>query len=141
MKFAKHVNRRGLTAAVVSAAVLVPLGVLGGPALAGSSKSSAAQYQYKVSVCHKTKSKKHPWRQIRISSAAWKAHAKHGDFLVTPEAPCPPAAPSATSSKSSTATSKGKSDAKGNKGGNSGNSGNNGAGNGNAGANGKGKGK
>jgi hypothetical protein len=140
MKFAKHVNRRGLTAAVVSAAVLVPLGVLGGPALAGSSKSSAAQYQYKVSVCHKTKSKKHPWHQIRISSAAWKAHEKHGDFLVSPTTPCPPAAPSTTtSSKPSTATSKGKSDTKGNKGGKSGNNGD--GSNGNAGGNGKGKGK
>ncbi len=81
----------------VTVALLVPLAVLGGPALARSTAaaseyghSSASQYQYKVQVCHKTHSRKHPWVLINISSAAVPAHLRHGDTLVTLTAPCPP---------------------------------------------------
>ena len=116
MNFFRQMNRRAVAATAVSAGLLVPLGILGAPALAGSSSSSNAyQYQYKITVCHKTHSKKHPWHVIKVSSASWKAHQKHGDFLITSTAtPCPPVAPAApTTSTSSTH-------------GNSGNHGNNG---------------
>jgi hypothetical protein len=78
-------NRRAAGAAVVSGLLLVPLGVFGGSALAHSGGPSAAQYQYKVSICHHTGSKKHPWHLIRISNRAVRAHLKHGDVM----APCP----------------------------------------------------
>ena len=54
--------------------------------------SSGSQYgssckQYRVQICHRTHSKKHPWRLITVSSRALKAHLRHGDT-------CRPARPS-----------------------------------------------
>lgn len=80
------VNRRLVGAAAVSCLLLVPLGVFGGSALAHNGGASAAQYQYKVKVCHRTHSKKHPWVVITISNTAVKAHLRHGD---TTPPPCP----------------------------------------------------
>ena len=55
--------------------------------------AAASQYPKKVTVCHRTHSKKHPWVKIRISSRALKAHVghHHGDFVVDEAHPCPPA--------------------------------------------------
>ena len=81
---------RLLGAFAVTAALLVPLAVFGGPALARSTSaasqyqySSSAQYQYgaKVTICHRTGSKKHSGHTITVSSAAVQAHLKHGDHL------------------------------------------------------------
>jgi hypothetical protein len=76
----------------VTLALFVPLLAFGGPAFARTGAaaseyeySSAAQYQYKLAICHRTHSKKHPWVKISISSRAWPAHERHGDTL----APCP----------------------------------------------------
>jgi hypothetical protein len=91
MDFFRQMNRRTVAAAAVSAALLVPLGVFGAPALAGSNGPSAAQYQYKVAVCHRTHSKKHPWHKITVGAPAVKAHLKHGDFVIDASHPCPPA--------------------------------------------------
>jgi hypothetical protein len=89
----------GRTAALaaVTAAVLVPLGAFGAPALARTASSadqysSSSQYQYKVAICHHTHSKKHPFHVIVVSSSAVAKHMlRHGDTL----APCPAAAPTA----------------------------------------------
>ena len=77
-----------LTGAVaVSAALLVPLAVFGAPALARSGAaaseygSGSSQYQYRVPMCHRTGSKKHPAHTITVSSAAVAAHLRHGDHL------------------------------------------------------------
>ena len=78
MRFGK---RSGAIAALVTGATLVPLVAFGGVGLAAQNAPSAAQYQYKVTVCHYTHSKKHPWVTIRIASSAWKAHKSHGDLL------------------------------------------------------------
>jgi hypothetical protein len=48
--------------------------------------SSGSQYgsscrQYRVQICHRTHSKKHPWHLITVSSRALKAHLRHGDTL------------------------------------------------------------
>ena len=48
--------------------------------------SSGTQYgsscrQYRVQICHRTHSWKHPWRAITVSSRALKAHLRHGDTL------------------------------------------------------------
>jgi hypothetical protein len=48
--------------------------------------SSHGQYgsscrQYRVTLCHRTHSKKHPWRLITVSNRAVKAHLRHGDTL------------------------------------------------------------
>jgi hypothetical protein len=65
----------------VTAALLVPLSIFGGSALAGGSSASASQYQYRVTICHLTGSKKHPARTITVSSASVAAHVRHGDHV------------------------------------------------------------
>jgi hypothetical protein len=85
-------RKRKLPLAIaVTAVLLAPLAVFGAPALANSLTSSSAQYQYKVTVCHKTHSAKNPWVQISVSNKSLPAHLKHGDFIVTTTTPCPPA--------------------------------------------------
>jgi hypothetical protein len=93
--------RIGLTgvAAVVTAAALASAGLAGLRAL---DFGSAAAHQYpgkKVTVCHRTHSKKHPWVRIRVSRHALKAHLRHGDFVVDSTHPCPPANGSAGNDK------------------------------------------
>jgi hypothetical protein len=54
-----------------------------GAALSPSSPGAAAK-QYpkgKVTICHHTHSKKHPFVTIRVSVRALKAHMKHGDTI------------------------------------------------------------
>jgi hypothetical protein len=47
--------------------------------------SVAAQYPKKVTICHRTKSKKNPYVTIRVSRRALRAHLRHGDGI----GPCP----------------------------------------------------
>lgn len=44
-----------------------------------STPAAADQYPKKVLICHKTGSKKNPFRTIRVSRNAVKAHLRHGD--------------------------------------------------------------
>jgi hypothetical protein len=85
-------NRRIISALAVTAALFVPLAVFGGPALARTvaaasqyEYSGSSQYQYKVTICHRTHSQKHPWVTITVSSRAVHAHLHHGDVMP----PCP----------------------------------------------------
>jgi hypothetical protein len=89
----RNLNPRLVAAGVVSGALLVPLAVFGAPALArtGSAHPAAAQYEYgptgaaapqgKVTLCHRTHSKKsaHQWVLISIGAAAVNAHLRIGD--------------------------------------------------------------
>ena len=88
----RSTNSRVAGAVAVTGLLLVPLGVFGGPALARTASavgeyghSGASQYQYKVTICHRTHSKKHPWHLIRISNRAVAAHLRHHDVMP----PCP----------------------------------------------------
>lgn len=68
------VARRRLAFVVALAASLTALfTVLGGAGLA-QGLASAVQYQYgkKVTICHKGKT-------IKVATASWKAHQRHGD--------------------------------------------------------------
>jgi hypothetical protein len=65
-------------AAVVSAGLLVPLAAFGAGGGSGQTSSAA---QYKITICHHTHSKKHPFVTIRISNKAWPAHQRHGDTM------------------------------------------------------------
>jgi uncharacterized membrane protein YgcG len=155
-KYFSGLNRRVWAAVAVSAAFLVPLGVFGAPALARSASaaseyqySGSSQYQYKVLICHRTHSKKHPWVQISVGAPAVKAHLRHGDTLAPP---CPPVTAAAASQKHGKSGDKGKSgdshgqntQSNGNGNGNAnagngnGNAGNNGHGGGNGNGGGKG---
>jgi hypothetical protein len=72
---------RVLAAAAVTAALLVPLAVFGAPALATSQHAASAQYQYKVTVCHLTGSKKHPAVTISVAASAVDAVIKGGGHV------------------------------------------------------------
>ena len=104
-------TRTARTLTVLTAALLVPLAVYGAPAIAKSASSASHQYkaacgqygsssseyqygssssedqygsscrQYRVQICHRTHSKKHPWHLITVSSKAVKAHLRHGDTV------------------------------------------------------------
>jgi hypothetical protein len=96
MRFGK---RSGAIAAAVTGATLVPLVAFGGVGLAKNAPS-AAQYQYKVTVCHYTHSKSHPWVIINISKSALPAHLRKGDVVVaTGTTTCPPKVTTAATTK------------------------------------------
>jgi len=84
-------DRRLVGAAVVSGLLLVPLGLFGSSALAHGGPS-AAQYQYKVTICHHTHSATNPGVTITVSSSALPAHMRHGDTM----GPCGTAAAAGT---------------------------------------------
>jgi hypothetical protein len=88
-RFQSKRSRTILGLAVVGVSLVVSAS-LAGIGFARVSSTSAEQYQYgKVTVCHKTGSKKHPHQTITISQNALKAHLKHGDTLGA----CPTTAP------------------------------------------------
>src|SRR5215831_19362416 len=91
--------RRYVAAAVFSLALLVPLAFYGGTGFAKN--SSAAQYQYKVTICHHTGSAKHPMVTITVSNRAVSAHlARHHDALGA----CPPPPTTTTTATATTTT-------------------------------------
>ena len=105
---------RFAAAAVVTGALLVPLAVFGGTGFAMS--SSAAQYQYKITICHHTHSTKNPSVTIRVSVNAWPAHKKHGDTIgaCAPKVSPTTTANPASSNRDSDGDSQGNSDSHGN---------------------------
>jgi hypothetical protein len=71
-------RRIALGLGVIATSLLIATAIVGVGFAGGS--ISAAQYQYgKITICHHTHSKKHPWVTIRISQRAWPAHQRHGD--------------------------------------------------------------
>ncbi len=65
----------------VAAAVAVA-GSVGAAVLPTGNAASAKQYEpKKVTICHKTHSKKNPFRTITVSQNALKAHLRHGDAI------------------------------------------------------------
>jgi hypothetical protein len=109
LRFVVAVVATVVAGAALASAALAGLGALKlGPA-------AASQYPKKVTVCHRTHSKKHPWVKIRISTRALKAHLKHGDFVVDANHPsCPPTRAAAAKNKHS-GKHKGKGKGKGGK--------------------------
>ncbi len=74
--------RAGLVAG--AAAIIFAVAASVGGAISPMGKDSAShQYQYdkKVTICHRTGSKKHPFVTIRVSRRAVRAHLAHGDKL------------------------------------------------------------
>ena len=52
--------------------------------------AGAGQGGQKVTICHRTKSTKHPYVKITVSQAALPAHTKHqGDIIPAPASGCP----------------------------------------------------
>jgi hypothetical protein len=78
-------SRRGATfgvvAAIAAAFAVAGMGSVGAAISPAGVPASASQYEKKVTICHRTGSKKNPFRTIRVSRNAVKAHLRHGDAL------------------------------------------------------------
>jgi hypothetical protein len=103
----KPLTDRSWRAAIAGAAsltVLFTFAVLAGVGFARTS-AVAAQYEYgkKVTICHHTHSKKHPFVTITVSKNAVPAHLRHGDTL----GPCP-STKNTTKTKADEKSAKGK---------------------------------
>ena len=76
-------NARRLSRAVLAgglaAVVFAALASVGAAVSPSGVPAATAQYQEKVTICHKTGSKKNPFRTIRVAKSAVKAHLLHGD--------------------------------------------------------------
>jgi hypothetical protein len=74
----------GVVAGVAAAFAVAAMASFGAAVSPASTTSSAKQYEpKKVTICHRTGSKKNPWRTIRVSQNALKAHLRHGDVVGT----------------------------------------------------------
>jgi hypothetical protein len=78
---------QAIVVAVVTALAVAALATLGASVSPAGTRAPAveAAYPKKITICHRTKSKKNPYRTIRISRRALKAHLRHGDGI----GPCP----------------------------------------------------
>ena len=71
----------GVVAGVLTAFAVAGMGSVGAAVSPASAPASASEYRNKVTICHRTGSKKNPFRTIRVSESAVKAHLRHGDAL------------------------------------------------------------
>jgi hypothetical protein len=71
----------GIAAGVVAAFAVAGMGSVGAAVSPAGQAAAAKQYADKVTICHRTGSKKNPLRTIRVSRNALKAHLKHGDAV------------------------------------------------------------
>ena len=78
---------QAVVAALVMALAAAALATLGASVSPAGTRAPAAESAYpkKVTICHRTKSQKNPYRTIRVSRNAVKAHLSHGDGI----GPCP----------------------------------------------------
>ena len=71
----------GLLAGVAAAVAVGGMGSVAAAVLPTGTQASASQYEKKVTICHRTHSKKKPFHTIRVSRNAVPAHLRHGDAL------------------------------------------------------------
>jgi hypothetical protein len=81
----RRVSKRGAAIGAVAGAVTAfaaaGMGSVGAAVSPAGAPASASQYEKKVTICHRTGSKKNPFRTIRVSRNAVPAHLRHGDAL------------------------------------------------------------
>jgi hypothetical protein len=77
----KHLTTVGVIAAVAGAFAVAAMASVGAAVSPASGPASASQYEKKVTICHRTRSKKNPFRTITVSRNAVPAHLRHGDKL------------------------------------------------------------
>jgi hypothetical protein len=79
-RFARRV-RLGVIAGLGAAFAVAAFGPVAGAVSPAGEAAAAKQYADKVTICHRTGSKKNPFRTITVSRNALKAHLKHGDSI------------------------------------------------------------
>jgi hypothetical protein len=86
-RFSRLRLSQAVVVAVITALAVAALATLGATVSPAGTRTPAveAAYPKKITICHRTKSKKNPYRTIRISRRALKAHLRHGDGI----GPCP----------------------------------------------------
>ncbi len=72
---------RTLVAGGAAALAFAALTSVGAAVSPSGSPAASEQYPKKVTICHRTHSKKHPFVTIRVSRNALKAHLRHGDTI------------------------------------------------------------
>jgi len=87
------IARRGIRVGLAASATAVGFALaasIGGAVSPAGPQASSHQYQYgkKVTICHRTGSKKHPFVTIRVAQSAVPAHLRHGDRLGPCERVC-----------------------------------------------------
>jgi hypothetical protein len=77
-RMARRLSRAGVAggAIAISLAALVSVSAAVSPS---GTPAVSEQYPRKVLICHKTRSKKNPFRTIRVVRTAVRAHLRHGD--------------------------------------------------------------
>jgi hypothetical protein len=70
---------RAMIAATVLALAFAALASVGAAVSPAVSPSATEQYGGRVTICHRTKSKRNPYRTIRVARSAVGAHLRHGD--------------------------------------------------------------
>ena len=72
----------GVLAGIAAAFAVAGMASVGAAVSPASTSASGKQYEpKKVTICHRTGSKKNPFRTITVSQNALKAHQKHGDTV------------------------------------------------------------
>jgi hypothetical protein len=72
---------RAALAAGVVALVFAALASVGAAVSPSGTPAATEQYGGKVTICHRTTSRKNPYRTIRVARSAVRAHVRHGDKL------------------------------------------------------------
>jgi hypothetical protein len=70
---------RAALAGGVIALAFAALASVGAAVSPSGTPAATEQYGAKVTICHRTKSRKNPYRTIRVARSAARAHLRHGD--------------------------------------------------------------
>jgi hypothetical protein len=70
---------RAALAGGVIALAFAALASVGAAVSPSGTPAATEQYGGRVTICHRTKSRKNPYRTIRVARSAVRAHLRHGD--------------------------------------------------------------